>query len=102
MITLISDRTAAAISPEVQLVDVNASAMVVIKGGSTGEEFPVEVEVAPGVYVPLTVDNKNILHKDTNFVTINGRVAFRVVKPVTATAVGVYLVCATHEVSVGT
>lgn len=98
MLTLISDRTAAFTSAKVQLVDTSASVMVVVKGGSNGENFPVEVEVSPGVFVPLTVDGKDILYKDSNFVTINGRVSFRVSKSVTTEAVGIYLVCATHEV----
>lgn len=100
MITLISDKTAAEVSKVVQLVDINSSVLVIVRGASTGEEFPVEVQVAPGVFTPLTADNKNILQHGTNFVTLHGRLAFRINKPVTSGQVGVYLACAPHELVV--
>lgn len=97
MLTLISDKTAAEVSKVVQLVDYKSSVMIVIKGASTGEEFPVELQVSPGVFVPLTVDGKNILRHGSNFVTLRGRQSFRINKPLTTAVVGVYLVCATSE-----
>lgn len=101
MISLIADTTNAVVSSTVQLVDINSSVIVIIKGGVVSEEFPVEVRVGPTDFVPLKVDGKNVLHKDTNFVTLKGRMAFRVNKPVTTNPVGVYLLAASHEVSVG-
>lgn len=100
MLTLISDKTAAEVSKVVQLSDTQSSVMVVVKGASAGEEFPVEVQVAAGVFVPLTTDGKNVLHKETNFITLSGRMSFRINKPLTSAAVGVYLICATHELTI--
>lgn len=101
MITLIADTTNAVISQTVQLVDINASVVVVVKGAANPEEFPVEVKVGAGSFVPLKADGKHILHHESNFVTLKGRVAFRINKPTTNAAVGVYLLAASHEVSLG-
>ena len=101
MITLIADTTNAVVSQTVQLVDINASVVVVIKNAANSEEFPVEVRVGSADFVPLKVEGKHILRHDSNFVTLKGRMAFRINKPATGAAVGVYLLAASHEVSVG-